>query len=494
MSMTTNVLKPDDFRHYVDRFNADDVEDVVQKIPNAGSWDWMKANVPLFECPDKTIEEIYYYRWWTFRKHIKETPGGHVMTEFILPVKHAGIYNTVSCALCHHLAEGRWLRDQKWLDEWVTFWFRGNDGKPQPHFHKYSQWIAWAIVHRARVTGDKGFAQSLLDDLVADYDKWREEKKLPNGLFWQYDVWDGMEESITGSRKHKNARPTINSYMFGNACAIAELAYWASREDIATRFRDEALTLEALVQSHLWDESAQFFKAQKDEAGLSDAREAIGFVPWVFDLPDEGCEQAWKQLPDPEGFWAPFGITTAERRHPKFRSHGVGHCEWDGAVWPFATSQTLDGLANLLRHHNQPFVTNQHYLEAMQTYAKSHRMNSKPYIGEYLDEKTGEWLKGDNPRSRYYNHSTFCDLVISGLVGLQIGPINDQISVHSLLPPDAWDWFCLANIPARGRALTVIWDRNGTKYNRGAGLTLLADDRLVAHSTNLELITWSGRN
>jgi len=40
---------------------------------------------------------------------------------------------------------------------------------------------------------------------------------LTNGLFWQYDVRDGMEESISGSRTNKNLRPTINSYMFGNA-------------------------------------------------------------------------------------------------------------------------------------------------------------------------------------------------------------------------------------------------------------------------------------
>lgn len=41
----------------------------------------------------------------------------------------------------------------------------------------------------------------------------------------------------------------------------------------------------------------------------------------------------------------------------------------------------------------------------------------RPYIGEYLDEVTGYWLKGDQERSRYYNHSTFNDLMITGLIG-----------------------------------------------------------------------------
>src|SRR5688500_5000708 len=128
------ALHADEFCHYVERFNATDVEDVVNLIPNARAWAWMRASIPFFECPDKTIEEIYYYRWWTYRKHIKQTPAGRVMTEFISPVSHAGAYNTISCALGFHLAEGRWLRDQKFLDEYTRFWFRGDNGKPQPHF------------------------------------------------------------------------------------------------------------------------------------------------------------------------------------------------------------------------------------------------------------------------------------------------------------------------------------------------------------------------
>lgn len=484
------VLKPDTFKHYIDRFNADDIEDVVNQIANAESWNWITANAPLFECPDKTIEEIYYYRWWTFRKHIKETPAGRVITEFILPVKHAGIYNTVSCALCHHLAEARWLRDRKLLDEWTLFWFRGNDGKPQPHFHKYSQWIAAAVLDRSLVTGDMSQPIEMLDDLIADYRAWETEKLLPNGLFWQYDVWDGMEESISGGRKAKNIRPTINSYMYANARTISFVATLAERWPLHVEFRQKSNKLKQLVQEYLWDSSENFFKVMFEDGTLSTAREAIGFIPWCFHLPDRGKEAAWSQLIDPEGFWAPFGITTAERRHPQFRSHGVGHCEWDGAAWPFATSQTLNGLANVLRQYPQTYVTRAHYLQAIQTYAKAHHMNGKPYIGEYHDEVTGEWLKGDNPRSRYYNHSTFADLVISGLVGLR--PHADRsASIDPLLPSDSWDWFCLDNVPYHDHTLTITWDRDGTKYNR-PGLTLYADGQQVAHSSQLEPIRWTG--
>ncbi len=103
-------LNDADARGFVDRFNAADNEDIATTIPNSAAADWIVAQAPLFDCPSASFEEIYYYRWWTFRKHVKATPQGRVITEFIAPVSHAGPYNTIACAVGHHLAEGRWLR------------------------------------------------------------------------------------------------------------------------------------------------------------------------------------------------------------------------------------------------------------------------------------------------------------------------------------------------------------------------------------------------
>jgi len=481
---SSRVLDPSRFAHYVQRFNAQDVEDVVHLIPNAQAWPWMVENVPLFECPDATIERTWYYRWWTYRKHIKPTPVGTIITEFILPVRHAGTYNSISCATGHHLAEGRWIAERRYLDEYTRFWFRADNGRPEPKFHKYSSWIAVAMLERSCVLGDLSLMLELLDDLDADYRQWEQERLREDGLFWQYDVRDGMEESISGSRTHRNARPTINSYMFGNAVAITQAARAAERDDLVEIYSAKAEKLRQLVHARLWDAEAEFFKAQTEEGPLSDAREAIGFIPWRFMLPRPGYEAAWRQLIDPEGFWAPCGITTAERRHPQFRSHGVGNCEWDGAVWPFATTQTLEALANVLRHYDQPYVSRADYLQAIEIYARVHQRNGQPYIGEYHDEVTGEWLKGDNPRSRYYNHSTFCDLIITGLVGL-VPRLDDCIEIDPLLPAEAWDWFCLDRVRYHGHEVSIVWDRTGERYGRGAGLSVYVDGRLAGRRANL---------
>ncbi|MCF7973310.1 MAG: glycoside hydrolase [Phycisphaerae bacterium] len=484
------ILDAQDFKHHVDRFNTMEDEPVVNAIPNARAWSWMQANVPLFECSDKDLEEIYYYRWWTYRKHIKDTPDGRVLTEFITPVNHAGPYNTISCALGHHLNEGRWLQDQGLLNEYVLFWLRGRHGGPQSHLHKFSSWLPSALYSRYLVNHDASFLKDLLPDLVKDYEQWETERQLPNGLFWQYDVKDGMEESISGGRRAKNIRPTINSYMIANAQAITAIANMAGQPDLAQTYRQKAETLKGLMLKTLWDAEAQFFKVQFENGQLSDAREAIGYIPWMFNLPEDRHAPAWQQILDPKGFAAPYGLTTAEQRHPKFRTHGTGTCEWDGAVWPFATSQTLMALANVLKFSDQSFVSKQDYFNALLTYARAQHKNGRPYIGEYQDEQTGVWLKGDNPRSRAYNHSTFCDLIISGLIGL-CAQSDDTIIIDPLIPANTWDWFALDRIPYHGQSLTILWDRTGEKYLKGKGFSVFVNGQLAAHCPALDKIKGS---
>lgn len=481
---TGRILEPAAFKHHVDFFNTMEPENIINHVPNRDSWVWMEANIPLFDCPDKGFEQIYYFRWWTFRKHLKQTPDGFVFTEFLDEIGHSGKYNTISCALGHHIYEGTWLHDNRYIDEYARFWYTGQAGGLQPHLHKYSNWGTWALYRRYLVNRDEAFVVDLLDAFVRDYEMWTGERGLENGLYWQYDVRDGMEESISGSRTDRNARPPLNSYMYGNALAVSKIAEIAGREDVAEQYARRAAALKSRVHELMWDDKAAFFKVRHPDGELAGVREEIGFIPWYFNLPGPGYERAWLQLADPQGFDAPMGITTAERRHPRFRSHGVGTCEWDGAVWPYATSQTLTALAELLRNYEQPYVSKAGYFDGLLTYARSHRYRGRPYIGEYLDEVNGAWLKPDSDRSRYYNHSTFCDLVISGLAGL-VPRQDDTLVVEPLIPEDTWDWFCLDHVPYHGHSLTILWDRTGEKYWQGKGFHIFADGRRIASSNEL---------
>ncbi len=120
-----HILKADNYKHYIDSFNVNDEELFVQYINNEKSWDFLSDNIPLLDCPDKMIEQTYYFRWWTYRKHIKKTPEGFVILEFLPDVPWAGKYNTINCPAAHHIYEGRWMHDPSYIKDYAKFWLEG---------------------------------------------------------------------------------------------------------------------------------------------------------------------------------------------------------------------------------------------------------------------------------------------------------------------------------------------------------------------------------
>lgn len=78
--------------------NAADVQDGELSIPNTDATDFLRSNVPWFECPDAGIELDYFRRWWALRKFIRHTDSGPVIEQ--LPADFGD-----------PLTEVRWLRE-----------------------------------------------------------------------------------------------------------------------------------------------------------------------------------------------------------------------------------------------------------------------------------------------------------------------------------------------------------------------------------------------
>ncbi|MHC4208035.1 MAG: MGH1-like glycoside hydrolase domain-containing protein, partial [Planctomycetota bacterium] len=337
---------------------------------------------------------------------------------------------------------------------------------------------------------------------------WEKERLEPDGLFRQIDDRDGMEVSVGGSGK----RATINSYMYGDAVAIAKIALLAGRQDIAEQYREKARNLKNLVHTKLWDDKAKFFKTlPRDAETLVDVREQHGYTPWYFNLPDasRNYEVAWKQLMDPEGFYAPYGPTTTEQRHKGFKISYEGHeCQWNGPSWPMSTAITLTAMANVLNNYEQDVVSKTDYFETLKIYTKCHRLKREdgsivPWIDENLNPHTGDWIartrlkswkngtwdkgKGGKERGKDYNHSSYCDLIISGLIGLR-PRADDIVEVNPLVSAGTWDWFCLDNVLYHGRIITILWDKTGNKYGKGKGLRIFVNGKETAKSQTLARI------
>lgn len=499
VTVKAQILNADDYKRYIDRFNqTDDELYKLGEYPNGKAWEFLSENIPFFDCPDKQLEENYYFRWWTYRKHIRMTPVGYIITEFLPDVSWAGKYNSICCPAAHHFMEGRWLRNPKYLKDYARFWFAG-EASPRA----YSFWAADAITNFCRVHPDDSLLEELFPLLDQNFAAWETEKQDSTGLFWQYDNRDGMEVSVSGSYAEPYGygyRATINSYMYADAMALQQIAGKTGNKARAQFYRDKAGEIKNNINTRLWDTQADFFKVipYGKDMSFSDIREEHGYTPWYFNIPPTEYSIAWKFLMDTKHFYAPYGITTAEQSHPLFTVSYEGHeCRWDGPVWPFSTSITLTALANLLNNYEQNYISNDDYLLLLTQYSRSHcriteDRRSLPWIDENMNPYTGDWIarnrlknwkegawpknNGGKERGKDYNHSTFNDLVISGLIGIRPADENVLI-VNPLVSERHWDYFCLDNVPYKGKDITIFYDKTGNRYKKGKGFYILVDGK-----------------
>jgi hypothetical protein len=472
-------------------------------LGNTDEKSWYEANIPFLDVPDKTIQDVYYYRWRVWKEHVRPTgtANGDVLTEFFGAPGYSAPYGAIDASAAHQIDEGRWLRDQQPVTDDIDYWLQGAGSGPKPATdalnsdqgdwaHEYSVWLASAVLAQAEVTGDAAAAERLLPALERQYQGWNSQFNSQLGLYWQVPVWDGMEYSASSYETdpadpyHGGAgyRPTINAYQYGDATAIAQLAALAHQPAVAASYAARAAALKTSMQNSLWDAGRQFFydMARDDNPGhaLLSAREETGFVPWMFDMPAPSDSAAWAQLTSPQGFAAPYGPTTVEQRSKWYMYQASdGCCRWDGPSWPFATAQTLTGLANLLDDYPaQSYVTAADYDNLLHGYAATQTENGTPHVGQAHDPAQPDWMYDATD----YNHSTYNDLVISGLMGIR-PQLGNTLKIQPLVPA-SWNYFALENVPYHGHNITVLWDRTGAQFRQGKGLHVYVDGRLAATS------------
>ncbi|TWT36732.1 Beta-L-arabinobiosidase precursor [Posidoniimonas corsicana] len=480
-------------------------------------WRWYSKNIPFFECSEADITTTYYYRWELLTKHLTygSPNSGYSFTEFIDRPFWSGAYGAISCPAGHQLYEARWLRSPRIANDYSRYWHRTPGAQPR----NYSTWLAdsaWA-VHR--VHPDPAFVTDLLADLVQNFERWEQRHFVEEvGLFWQTGHDDGMEFNINSRqtqdilRGAPSYRPSFNAYMWADAVAIARIATLAGQPAVAARFEGKAAAIKQRMIELLWDDNRRFFFPvfRDDEerdghtvramtktyesgrfAGDPHGRELIGYVPWQFNMIDANSrfDVAWKKLMDRDGFYADYGPSTVERNDPMFLLK-KSCCWWSGQSWPFATSQTLKALANALQA-GELDLSREDYVDLLQIFARSHRKNGRPYLAEALHPDTGSFEGHDAyNHSEHYLHSSFCDLVITGLAGLR--PRDDDALEVRPLALEEWDYFALDDAPYRGHLISIVWDKTGDRYGLGPGLRVLVDGRQVGAADGLEGLVIEG--
>ncbi len=464
---------------------------------------WYEANIPFFECSDPEITAVYYYRWQVFKAHIRDLGDrGALVTEFLYDVPWA-IYPTQSLndATAFHIHEGRWLADPGPIDDYIDFMYTG--GGNDRHF---SESIADAVYANYLVRGDRQFVIKHLDTMQHIFHRWDDHYDFTKDLYFIEPLLDATEYTIAsidasggrdGFQGGKAFRPTFNSFMYANAVAIGRIAAVAGDTVTATSFEHTAAAIRSNVESKLWNDGMQHFidRYQTNNKFVHywdfiRGRELAGYAPWYYELPEHDPQYvaSWHYLLSSDGFSGPHGLRTEEPSYQYYmkqyrydKATGQPECQVNGPSWPFDTTFVLGGMANLLNDYPQNVVTNADYVRLLKQYAHQHYLNGKLDLQEDYNPDTGNVIVGLS-RSHHYNHSGYDDLVITGLAGLR-PRADDTLEVNPLIPAanssNPISYLCLENVHYHGQSVTILYDRDGTHYGKGAGLSIYVNGRQV---------------
>ncbi len=475
---------------------------------------WYQDRIPYFESSDTRLDDVYYYRWKLYRAHQRDLGAkGFISTEFLDDVSwQLEPWASLNDASGFHIAEGRWLRDPRYVDDYLTFMYDGGNDR---HFTDHMADSAWG---RYLVGGDKAAVTRHLPRMQTLFAAWNDHFDAAKGLYWTEPLLDATEYTVSsidasggldGFFGGNAFRPSINAYMFANARAIARIAALNGEPAaVVRRYEGLAKSLQERIEEGLWSDR---FGHYVDRHQTTNAyvrywepirgRELVGYLPWTFDMaPDTPARAAaWQHVLSPDRLGGPAGMRTVEPSLPyymqQFRYDGGGHgggrpeCQWNGPIWPFQTTQVLTGMANLLDHYRQSTVSRSDYMRLLRQYAELHYQGQRLDLEENYYPDTGRPIVG-LARSHHYFHSGFIDLIMTGVVGIR-PRADDVLEINPLLPavgdPNGLPWFRMQDVPYHGRQVAVTWDADGSHYGT-PGLSIEVDGRQVAHSASLTRI------
>ena len=478
---------------------------------------WFLRNIPFLEIDDPEIQQIYYYRWKLYRSHIREIGSqGTTVTEFLDNVPWARQpYTDLNDSASFHIMEGRWLRDPTIVDSLIDHLYSG--GGNDRHF---SESIAAATNSSTLVTGDPSTALQHLDVMRYIYNEWDDHFDRSRNLYWVEPLLDATEYTISSidasgagftdkpstDQNHNGFtggfayRPSINSYQYANALAISRFAALAGKPDIAADYAQRADRIRSAVLDQLWNPDLEHFtdryqrSTQFVAAGdFIRGRELVGYVPWLYELPPNGSDDAnkydvaWQHALSTAELGGLYGLRTVEPSYPRYLTqyrydHASGNpeCQWNGPSWPFQTSQALSALANLLDDYPQSRITDADYLHLLRQYTHEHFLApGYPDIQEDYNPDTSHVIVGLY-RSHHYNHSTYIDLILNGLIGIRpradnILEIDPLISSKVAAGEHPIKYFALQHVAYHGHDVGIIYDADGTRYRAGQGISIFVD-------------------
>ena len=344
----------------------------VGGITGAAAFAFAKEQLPFIDLPASTEEDImaaYYYRTKVLREHIIDTgfpDAPFAVSECKFPTTQANmsahpptiVNGTVGClwgdqngvinaASGHHIAEGSWLRDPKYMNSYLNYFFKGahypNGTRASTYSPRtYTSWQVTAALKKLKNDGDLKFVASLLPAFVSNFQGWVREHRLDQmqhtctganldpskggdwwalcpdlgkpPCFYMPDGWDAMEGSVSGT----GCRPSLGAAMYGEAAATAAIAALVAAapsgsynssvvnateaQAIAAKFSAVATDIRTSFLGLYWNKATEHFAVYKSNTthhGWNPQDPQSSIVGWECGVPFAYEDQNYSSNHDP---------------------------------------------------------------------------------------------------------------------------------------------------------------------------------------------------
>lgn len=221
-------------------------------------------------------------------------------------------------------------------------------------------------------------------------------------------VWNGAQHGASDTafaragswRSMYCAGSDLNSLLYTELCAAAQVARARNCMEDAEVFEKLAEERLALIQKYLWNEEDGIFydynvlTKQQIKVKHCHSFDTIAFGTATVEQAERMVRE---HICNPEEFWTPYPIPSYALTEPDYTQHyvpkeggdfvytaGEGHCNWSGGLWPHTVYMLTHGL------YRYGFKK-----EADEIVSRMEELIEKnPLLHEWYNAETGEGLGG----------------------------------------------------------------------------------------------------
>ncbi len=475
---------------------------------------WFDDNCPRFECDDPYMKKCWWYRMFIMRHCLSRACVGNLPHPYFFEGTHESHFpRLIAFSSPHIIDEARWLRNGDYAWGQVLNHVRNPDDKDgyfvsarvDKKGGDYNNWItaaAWGLymVHPNRTRLEKSLPAMMADVrgtlkfydpdgnlLPAPRSHWTTGMEFQPSFFYFNDFDDTLPEA-------KLERPDFATYLYANAQAVAFACRELDQAKLGAEFDHLAQRIHQAVMAGMWDGKDEFFYSiRQGDRAVAEVREVVGFYPFAFQMTGNETVGAFKHLVDPAEFWTPFPPATVTKKCPAYtpkpehwpakggKTHG---CMWNGPSWPHATSVVLNALAAVVQNYRQDHARPEHFWRMLDRFTHMHFAGDdlgQPLLREYNHGETGEATGCPD-----YFHSTYCDIIVRHVVGLQPGGF-DRLTLRPI--PGPLKRFSLTGVRYRNHTLDIVYNSVEAGRAGEVGLRVWVDGQPAAYRDSLGELT-----